>query len=403
MIPHHRAYFDWSDLLGMLRPGPAVSTFERRIADLVGARFGVLFSDGRVAFRATLQALGIVDSEVVLPACICPSMANAITASGNKIVFADINPDDFCMTPDSLGEVLSSKTRVVVPTHMLGYRADVHAIRSRIGDPNILLVEDYAQYLLPKEKMERPLSGDFGIMSFGRGKPINTVSGGALVTNSEEIYEKVGAFRQKHVHSPSLGISGKKLFWMAGSYVIKNRWIYSAWQRFAMLELKVGHAMSSHSSDMRSVGFPPTPAEFQARLGLHQLSKLKKMSEMRTQWALKLGESLQGIPELRPALMRDGASFIRYPLLVRNRSEIRFCAKMKANGVLTGDTWRYCIPFQDSFRKFLDGRSYPGTEKVYHEAVELPAFPGLTERDRRQIVRAVKQSIGCKDGLRVLP
>jgi len=397
MIPPHRAYFDSSDLLALLRPGLAVSAFERQIADLVGARFGLLFSDGRVAFRAALQALEIADSEIVLPACICPTMPNATIASGNKPVFADISPDDFCMNPDSLGEVLSSKTRVVVPVHMLGYRADVQSIRSRIGDHSILLVEDYAQYLLPKEKMSRPFSGDFGILSFGRGKPINTISGGALVTNSEEVYEKVLAFGKKHVNSRSLGVSGRKLAWMAGSYVMKNRWIYGAWQRVAMSAPKAAGTMSSHSSDMRSTGFPPTPAEFQARLGLNQLSKLKKMSEMRVEWALKLNESLQNLSGLRPALMLDGASFIRYPLLVENRSKIGFCQTMKANGVMTGGTWLYCVPFLDAFQEFSDGRNYPGTEKVFREVVELPAFPGLTERDRRQIVRAVKRAIGCKD------
>jgi dTDP-4-amino-4,6-dideoxygalactose transaminase len=394
MIPCYRPYFDSSDLLALVRPGLAASSFERSIADLVGTRFGLLFSDGRVAFRAGLESLGIVGAEVVLPACTCPSMPNAVIASGNKPVFADVSSEDFCMNPDSVEEALTSRTRVVVPAHMLGYRADARSIRSRIGDQSILLVEDYAQFLLPKERMDRVFSGDFGIMSFSRGKPINMISGGLLVTNSEEIYEKVLAFRRRHIGSPSLGVSGKKLAWMLGSYVLKNRWTYSSWQRFTRSVPGVARTLGSHSSDLRSIGFPPAPAEFQARLGLHQLSKLRKMSEMRADWAFKLGESLHGLPGLRPAPILDDASFVRYPVLVADRDKTGFCDAMRANGVIVGSTWDYCLPFSTAFQNFSNGREFAGANKIYREAVELPAFPGLTEREQRQIVGAVKRSIG---------
>jgi len=397
MIPCHRPYFEASDLLALLRPGPAIRAFESRIADLVGARFGLLFSDGRVAFRAALQSIGIVDSEVILPACICPSMANAVIASGNQPVFADIHPEDFCMNPDSLKDALSCNTRVVVPTHMLGYRADVQSIQSRIGDQGIILVEDFAQYLLPKEGMVHKLLADFGIMSFSRGKPINTISGGMLVTNSAELFEKALAFRKKHVHPPSVRISGKKLTWMLGSYLLQNRLLYGSWQKLSRSAPKATKTLSSHSTDLRSTGFPPIPAEFQSRLGLNQLSKLRKMSEMRAGWALRLGESLKGLPGLRPALMLDGASYVRYPILVANRDNIGFCEAMRRNGVMVGSTWNYCLPFLPAFQKFSNGGDCPGTEKVYREAVELPAFPGLTDVEKSKIISAVKLSIGCKD------
>ncbi len=397
MIPFYRPYFDSSDILALVRPGLAASSFESSLADIVGTRFGLLFSDGRVAFRAGLESLGIAGSEVVLPACTCPSMANAVIASGNKPVFADVSAENFCINPDSAEKSLTSKTRVVVPTHMLGYQADVRSIRSRIGDPKILIVEDFAQFLLPKEQMNPIFSGDFGIMSFSRGKPINTISGGLLVTNSEEIYEKVLAFRRRHIGSPSLGVSGKKLAWMMGSYVFKNRWIYSFWQKFSGSAPGVSRILGSHSSNLRSAGFPPSPAEFQARLGLHQLSKLKKMSEMRADWALKLDESLQGLPGLRPAPILAGASFVRYPVLVTDRDKTGFCEAMRANGVIVGNTWNYCLPYSAAFQSYSDGREYPGTEKVYRKAVEIPAFPGLTEREKRQIVSAVKRSIGSRN------
>jgi perosamine synthetase len=397
MIPFYRPYFDCSDLLALVRPRLAVSSFERSIADLVGTRFGLLFSDGRVAFRAGLDSLGIVGAEVVLPACTCPSMANAVIASGNTPVFADVSSEDFCMNPDSVEEALTSRTRVVVPTHMLGYRADARGIRSRIGDQGILLVEDYAQYLLPKERLDRIFSGDFGIMSFSRGKPINMISGGLLVTNSEEIYQKVLTFRRRHIGSPSLSVSRKKLVWMVGSYVLKNLWIYSAWQRFSKSAPGTARMLGSHSSDLTSIGFPPAPAEFQARLGLHQLSKLRKMSEMRAEWALRLSESLHGLPGLRPAPIFDDASFVRYPVLVADRDKTGFCEEMRANGVLVGNTWNYCLPFSTAFQGFSNGREYAGAKKVYREAVELPAFPGLTEREQSQIVRAVKSSIGHRN------
>jgi dTDP-4-amino-4,6-dideoxygalactose transaminase len=320
-------------------------------------------------------------------------MANAVLASGNKPAFADVSSEDFCLNADSVEEALTPKTRVVVLAHMLGYRADAASIRGRIGDQSILLVEDYAQYLLPKEQMDGVFTGDFGIMSFSRGKPINMISGGLLVTNSEEIYEKVLAFRRRHIGSPPLALSGKKLVWMVGSYVLKNRWIYSSSQRFSGLAPEGFKTLASHSSDLRSIGFPPAPAEFQARLGLNQLSKLKKMSEMRADWSWKLGESLYGLLGLRPAPILNNASFVRYPVLVTDRDKIGFCEAMRSNGVIVGKTWNYCLPFSTAFQNFSNGHEYAGARKIYREAVELPAFPGLREREKGQIIRAVKRSV----------
>jgi len=95
--------------------------------------------------------------------------------------------------------------------------------------------------------------------------------------------------------------------------------------------------------------------------------------------------------------MLDGASYVRYPILVANRDNIGFCEAMRRNGVMVGSTWNYCLPFLPAFQKFSNGGDCPGTEKVYREAVELPAFPGLTDVEKSKIISAVKLSIGCKD------
>ncbi len=393
MIPCHQPHFDLSDLLAAVRREPAAAVFESEVADAVGARFGLLFSDGRVAFRAGLESLGIAGAEVVLPACICPSMAEAVIASGNRPVFADVHAEDFCLSAESLEEVLTPRTRVVVMAHMLGYRADVPAVRSRLAARKILLIEDYAQYLLPKERMAGLYSGDLAVLSFSRGKPICTISGGALVTNSREIHERARAFRRDRVAPSSPRVVARKFFWLAGAFVLKRRRIYASWQRFCRLAPTGSRTLAAHSADPRPSGYPPAPAEFQARLGVNQLSKLRRLSELRIQWARKLDESLRTGSGLRPAPILSEASFTRYPRLVPGRDEIGFCESMRSRGVIVGTTWQYALPFANACRHLAGGRPFPGAERIFREAVELPAYPGLTARDQARIIQAAKDSL----------
>lgn len=83
-----------------------------------GAGYSLTFPYGRLAFLATLKALGFRDSEIILPAFTCPTMAGAVVASGNRPVFVDISLADYTMDLKALACALNGRTRAVLVTHM---------------------------------------------------------------------------------------------------------------------------------------------------------------------------------------------------------------------------------------------------------------------------------------------
>ena len=191
LISLYRPYFDWSEMLAILRLGMGRSEFESAVARYVGARYGLAFAYGRVGLVALFKALGLSQKEVIMPAYTCTVMADAVIFSGNKPVFVDIDLADYNMTVDAVKRALTTQTRAVIITHMYGYPAAVDAIREQVGDDRVLVIEDSALALQPLPSDKRGMSSDVAIYSFGPGKQLYTIAGGVMVTDSVRLYEEI--------------------------------------------------------------------------------------------------------------------------------------------------------------------------------------------------------------------
>ncbi|MEZ5311777.1 MAG: aminotransferase class V-fold PLP-dependent enzyme [Microthrixaceae bacterium] len=126
--------------------GKVVEEFEGLVAQMAGARHAVAVSSGTLSLVAALEALGVKPGdEVITSPFTFVASVNAALHVGARVRFADIDPATFTMDPAKLADVISDRTKVVMPVHLYGQMADLDGILKVIGDRDIAVLEDSAQ------------------------------------------------------------------------------------------------------------------------------------------------------------------------------------------------------------------------------------------------------------------
>ncbi len=393
MIPYYRPYYNCSELLAALRPGAGRSEFESALAARVGARYGVAFAYGRSGVIASLKALEQDEAEVILPAYTCVVMLKAIVASGNRPAFVDINLDDYTMDVNALKKALNPRTRVVVPTHLYGYPADIDAIRAAIGDERVIIFEDCAQGLPLSSPGNGQLRGDLGLFSFGPGKLLCTIQGGVIVTNSARLYERIKAYRDKEMNQSSTKVWAKRWARFLANYIVFQKKIYGWRYRYRARTRFTANNVRPPSDPSPS----PLPGDvattlfdFQARIGLAQLNKLDTVLAKRRALAELYHQELRGTTAITLPPIIDGAAYSFYTLRVPRRDEIGFKQLMANCGVAVDQSYDYALPHLKPYQH-LARQTYPRALQAAQENVNLPIYPGLSPTDARFVAECVRR------------
>jgi len=177
--------------------GPVIQEFEDLIADYIGTKYCITFNSGTSAQHAALLAYGIKEGdEIIVPSFTFISTANSALFVGAKPVFADIEEKTFGLDPNSVLENVSNKTKAIMPVHYGGCPCKIRELREIADDYDLVLIEDAAEAFGAEINGKKIGSfGDTSMFSFCQNKIITTGEGGALVTDSYEIYQKLKLLR----------------------------------------------------------------------------------------------------------------------------------------------------------------------------------------------------------------
>jgi dTDP-4-amino-4,6-dideoxygalactose transaminase len=317
-------------------------------------------------------------------------VVHAVVASGNRPKFVDIDLVDYNMDLRALKRALTPHTGAVVATHMYGYPTDVDAIRAAVGDEKVIIVEDSAQSIHLLSSESGGLRGDLGLFSFGPGKPLSTFEGGVVVTNSSNFYEKIKAYRDKEMNRPLFKAQVKRWARFLVSYKLFRRGIYALWHQnrtklIGSIDPEFNLTPDYMPDDM-AMAYP----DFQARLGLVQLSKLDLILARRRALARLYDYNLHGLMGICPAPLVENATYAFYTLRVSNRDKIGFRQHMVSRGVAVGRTYNYVLPHLKPWRPFAS-ETYPRAAQAAREVVNLPCYPGLQEAQARYISACVRE------------
>ncbi|MCQ6333859.1 MULTISPECIES: UDP-4-amino-4,6-dideoxy-N-acetyl-beta-L-altrosamine transaminase [Bacillus cereus group] len=349
-----------------LTTGPMVQQFEEAIAKYVGAKYAVSFSNGTAALHAACYAAGITEGdEVITTPMTFVASANCILYQGAKPVFADIDNETYNISPKSIEEKITNKTKAIIPVHFTGQPVELEAIKKIAKKNNLIIIEDAAHALGATYKNKKIGSiGDMTMFSFHPVKHITTGEGGVITTNNPLFYEKLVQFRTHGIER-----NPKKLLENHGP------WYY----------------------EMQFLGYNYRITDIQAALGLSQLSKLDSFIKIRKKYVDIYSKEFSCLSEIiiPKQLPQTSSSWHLYiirlntKLLKCNRKEFYEALQRENIGVNVHYIPVHLQPFYQKLG--YEKGICPQAENVYEEIITLPLFPKMTEADVWDVIQAVRK------------
>lgn len=343
--------------------GSEILKFEKKISEYIGTKYALTFNSGTSAMHSLLLACGIGQGdEVIVPSFTFIATANTPLFVNARPVFAEIEDKTYGLDPENIKEKITSKTKAIIPIHYAGCPCLIEEIKEIAEDYNLFLFEDAAESFGAKIRDQMVGSfGNAGILSFCQNKIITTGEGGAIVTDSKEIYERLKLIRSH-----------------------------------GRLETQ-DYFASSEYMDYISLGYNFRMSTITAALGISQIEKANKIVEMRRNKAAYLTERLlqvEGI--LLPRPIRDFYHVYQmYSIRVDGNIRDSLIRYLSGKGIST-KVYFPPVHLTDFYQKHL-GYTFgqlPITEKLSNQFLSLPIFPTLTELEMDYIIEEINNYFG---------
>lgn len=178
--------------------GDEVASFETEFSHYIGAKHGIGVNSGSDALFLALKALGIDEnSEVITVSHTFASTVGGIIRCGAKPVFVDIEPDTYCIDTTKIEELITERTKAILPVHLYGHPVDLSRVLKIAKRYGLLVVEDACQAHGAEYKGKAVGGfGNAGCFSFYPSKNLGSYGdGGMVVTNDEDLAKRVKVLR----------------------------------------------------------------------------------------------------------------------------------------------------------------------------------------------------------------
>lgn len=369
-IPLFKMYWDEDDVSAVSEAirsgmnwavGPNVAKFEEEIANYIGTEYCLTFNSGTSATHAALIAYGIAPGdEVIVPSFTFIATANVPQFVGAKPVFADIEETTYGLDPEDVVERITPKTRAIMPVHYGGCPCRIQELCEIADDHDLLLIEDAAEAFGASIGGRKVGTfGDSAMMSFCQNKIITTGEGGAIVTDSRDVYEKMKLIRSH-----------------------------------GRLET-ADYFSTTAVMDYVSLGYNFRMSNITAALGVSQLDKVEDIIKMRRADAAYYIQRLRAeVPDcIIPKLPEDYYHVYQlFSLRVKDRDAL--IQHLESKGIMTKIyfspvhyTHFYRSPVKDSY-------ALPITEKISEDIISLPFYPGISRDDIDYVIDSIKEFYG---------
>lgn len=332
--------------------GPEVARIEEEIARFCGTRFGIGVASGTDALHLSLVAMGLgPGDEVITTPFTFIATVEAVSKTGARTVFVDIDEDTFNLDVDQVADAITDRTKVIIPVHLYGQPCDMTALMEIAQERGVTVLEDCAQALGARHRGRRV--GSFGIagcISFFPSKNLGAYGdGGMVVTSDEALADRL---RMLRVHG---------------------------------CRRKYYHEIDGFNSRLDSI---------QAAVLLVKLPHLEEWTQARRRVADAYNEGFKGSSVHTPVVAEGNEHvFYAYTVKVPRRDEV--IAALEKAGV--GYAVYYPVPLhlQDCCKALGYGPGdLPVSERLSGEVLSLPVYPELTDAQIEEVVSTVRGALG---------
>ncbi len=340
--------------------GPEIEEFEDAIKNYVGTDYCVSLNSGTSALHATLLAYDIKkNDDVIIPSFSFISTANSVLFVNANPVFTDIEEIFLGLDPIDVSRKINSQTKVIMPMDYGGTSCNITELKKIAESNNLILIEDAAESLGSSFNNHKVGSmSDASIFSFCGNKVLTTGEGGAVVTNTKHIYEKLKLIRSH----------GR----------IDN----------------INYFQNPSNSDYVGLGYNWRMSSLTAGLGISQLSKLDKIIKMRQDNAGYISSKLSKIPQIRTPNSSENNEniFQMYSILLTSENLRNSLHEFLIEKEIFSKIYFTPIHTTDFYKeKFPNTRKLPITEKISKTILTLPMYPNMTMEEKNYLVDSIQE------------
>ena len=335
---------------GYIAEGEPVYTFEKEFGDYIGNPNILMVNSGTAALHICLLLLNVGAGDEIISTPMTSEPTNTtIALTGAKIVWADVDGNTGLISPKSIREKITNKTKAIMIVHYAGMICDLDEINKISEEYNIPVIEDAAHALGAKYKGKMIGSNSrFTCFSFQAIKHMTTVDGGAI------------AFKNFEDIAPA-----RKLRWFG---LDKN--------------------VSRLENDITRAGYKYGMNNLNATIGLIQMRYVKKIIDLYIENGKYYDNKLKNAKGVELIHYYDNTdpSYWLYTLKVDNRD--RFIKKMEENGIIASPLHHR----SDTHTVFLDSKTaLPEMDNFYEKYVHIPCGWWVSKKTRSRIVRIIKE------------
>ena len=350
--------------------GPKTQELERSLEQYTGARHAVAVSNGTAALHCACMAAGIgAGDEVITTPLTFAASANCALYCGAKPVFADIEEDTYNINPKSIEDKITDKTKAVVAVDFTGQAVKHREIREICDRHHLIFIEDAAHAIATTYNgVQVGNLADITSFSFHPVKTITGGEGGAVLTNSDELYQKI---QLVHTH----GITHDPV--LMEEPVHEGPWYY----------------------EQIMLGYNYRITDIQAALIVSQMKKLDQFKARRKQIVKMYDETFAQIPEIIVQKEIAESDTCRHLYIIRLDLEKLSCTRREFFDAMSAENVQcqihyvpvYWFPYYQKlgYKKGL----CPVAEEVYKGIMSIPLYPRMTDQDVSDVIHAVTKVV----------
>lgn len=377
LIPVFRPYYNNEEIKavtevlksGWIGLGPKTEEFEKLFAQYLGVPYAIALNSATAALHLSVIAAGIKEGdEVIVPSLTFVSTAHVIRYLNAKPVFADVEEDTLCISPEDVEKRITKKTKAIIPVHYGGHPCDMDKLQKIAEKYKLTIIEDAAHACGSSYKNKKiGTISPFTCFSFHAVKNLATGDGGMITVKDKNIAERL-----------------KRLRWVG---INKDTW--DRLEDITDDENKSFRVYGWHY-EIDEIGFKYHMNDINAALGIVQLKKLEESNKKRRDLASRYTKNLGKIKQIRCPVVKGNVVSAQHNYVIRTEDRDKLHLFLREKNISSGVHYMP-LHLQPFYRKLYPEVKLPVVEREWKKLLTLPLYPDLTIKQQDYVISSIRE------------